>query len=175
MHRTATRLLLRRRLAPPPAASSATRRYLSLGTASTLFAASASTAASGSTAAIQTPTTNTSVPLPTAMNGSSAETVAPVVDGHSKKMHSKVVSVLEMEDGHLQASTEQHRTSCRSSSALVQPDTRQPSTWPVPTSSRSCSKACLPTASPQEDSLQRLRMWRMCVSLGSLLFGMQLS
>ena len=98
MHRTATRLLLRRRaplLAPPPAANT-TRRYLSLGTASTLFAASASAStasAAAASASSSSQTTNTSVPLPTAMNGPSAETVAPVVEGHSKKMHSKVVSV----------------------------------------------------------------------------------
>lgn len=89
MHRAAARLLRRPSSfisqSRPQAVAQSQKRFFRLG-ASTLFAASAAT----------TTTSNTSIPLANttsaSMNGN-AENVASLVNGQSKKMHSKVVGL----------------------------------------------------------------------------------
>lgn len=112
-----------------------------------------------------TAASNTSVPLAPASspnmateqtNGAVSESVAPVANGHSKKMHSKVVSCkIWLSETSYQPLT---RTSVcfntrRSSLDPVQQAIPPPSTSPEPTSSLSCSKACSQTASRQAASL----------------------
>lgn len=107
--------------------------------------------------ALATPSTllesHTAVPLPgtdistPAKMQNGIETVAPVVQGHSKKSHSKVVSTDNFPErakwvqGSLHIVC--HRLLVyRSLSALDQLGILLPSIWLAPTSNRSCLKAC---------------------------------
>lgn len=165
MHRAATRLL-RRPIVLRPVAQTPKRAF-QLG-ASTLFAASATASAAN--------TTNTTVPLSentsnsqiSKMNGS-AENVAGLVNGQSKKMHSKVVGCGNPRLLSFYVADKLCNMIYRRLSSVLVPLATLPlSTSPERILSLLCLKACWQTALRPEASLQRQRMSRtyaLCLNI----------